>query len=908
MKSDKEVAERCNHLLYLNRSQRDQRTVIRDLLNGRADATKILIGQDAGDYLPVANWVLSGIDRLAQKTQQPPVTKIDPPRKKDTPSERKRAEIREGAVESYDRWAKLPLLLPQMVRWMAGYGFSSASVVQGTSPDGQVFPQMKLRDSYGAFPAPWGDDQHPQDILYLRRMPEAQLRETYPTLTRKGYSIPYQSGPGGAVILGRDEGGWENQNRNGVLLYEYHDNDGIHMMLAQSENRFDFVPMQGPSFRVAKRFSFDELVGQYDHTIGLMQMVARLNLLAFISTTDSVFAEALALDTPIPTPDGWTTMGEIKAGDLVLGADGLPTEVIAAKDVQVDRDCFLVTFEDGTSVVASDGHLWQSKSINGQREKVRTTRQMFEASNRFRVPSSQPIKLPEADLPIDPYTLGLWLGDGSSGNAIITAAVEDMPHVVERLTGAGYETKPVAVSGDRAPQVYVSTPGSTKGSHGSGLHGELRVGGLMRNKHIPTQYLRSSIDQRLELLRGLMDSDGTVSKSGHCSFSNTNRSIAESVVELLRSLGEVPVLAFREDERCRSGGIFQVTFTARHFNPFHLPRKAELVRFHDRGPDWVTIASIEPVPSVPVRCIAVDNADHLFLAGEGMHVTHNTNIYGDLTSGDYERGRFAVNHFSTGTRVERPTDRNTFQAFNQIDRLEQQLRETANYPVSDDGQAATAWVTGQGQRELGASGDNLVREYQTVIADFLQEVDFMRLKFDEQWWPDEERTSVNGSQWVPSKHINGRYVTRRVYGAMAGLDSSSKTIGLLNLNQAGMLDKVSAMENLDGIDNVQLVLDRQRQDEVRELVKNQLIPAMLQGQPIDERAVRLLVAQLPQGDERKLYEDILFPEETDIAAPPPVEPEMPAALAQPGDDVTTVLARLNGNGSTGSGVQTVFQA
>ncbi len=574
MKTPEQVADRCAQLLYLNRSQRDQRTVIRQILNGGPESARLLVGDDAGDYLPVANWVLSGIDRLAQKTQQPPNVKVEPSGAKDGGTrERKYAETREDAIVSFDRWSKLPLMLPQMVRWMAGYGFASVTITQGESPDGQVFPDMRLRDTYGAFPAPWGDNQQPEDIVYLRRVPESWLREHYPHLGEHSSTRPYQTGPGGAVILGRDTGGWENQTRSGVLIYEYHDNDGIHMMLGDSKNRFDMLEVPCKSFRVAKRFAFDELVGQYDHTLGLMQQVARLNLLAFISVTDSVFSE--------------------------------------------------------------------------------------------------------------------------------------------------------------------------------------------------------------------------------------------------------------------------------------------------------------------------------------------TNIYGDLTSGDYERGRFATNHFSAGTRVERPTDRNVFQAFNQIDRLEGQLRETANYPVSDDGQAATAWVTGQGQRELGASGDNLVREYQTVIADLLQETDFIRLKLDEDWWPDEKRTTVTGYDYIPSKHTKGNYVTRRVYGAMAGLDSSSKTIGLLNLNQAGLLDRVSAMENLDGIDNVQLVLDRQRQDEVRDMVKNQLIPAMLQGQPIDERATRLLVAQLPKGEERDLYEQILFPEEDDIAQPPPVE-EAPAPMANPGDDVTTVLARLNGDGSSGSGVQTVM--
>ena len=104
--------------------------------------------------------------------------------------------------------------------------------------------------------------------------------------------------------------------------------------------------------------------------------------------TDATLDEALALDTPLPTPSGWTTMGAVAEGDLLIGSDGLPTMVVKTTDVQDDRPCYRVAFTDGTSVVASAGHLWLSRVARSKAlPRVRTTQQMAESeSRRYRVP------------------------------------------------------------------------------------------------------------------------------------------------------------------------------------------------------------------------------------------------------------------------------------------------------------------------------------------------------------------------------------------------------------------------------------------------------------------------------------------------------------------------------------------
>ncbi|MDP2710805.1 MAG: hypothetical protein Q8O56_06265 [Solirubrobacteraceae bacterium] len=340
--------------------------------------------------------------------------------------------------------------------------------------------------------------------------------------------------------------------------------------------------------------------------------------------------EALALDTLLPTPHGWTTMGEVQAGDFLLGADGAPTRVLRATDVQHGRECYRVRFSDGTSVVASDGHLWQTRVVSGPAKlRVRTTGEMVADGRRFCVPAPRPYVTPAGGFDIDPYVLGLWLGDGDSRNATISSGNEDVAQVERLIAEAGYTTRRCATRPDRANLLYVSLPGSHRNrfSPVRGLKVRLADAGLLGAKHVPTAYLRGSIGQRTALLQGLMDSDGHVSHSGGCTFVGCDL-LTSAVVDLLRTLGQTARRAWQPDERSRHGGVYKVHFTPRgELVPFRLPRKVARLSADRQGAEWVTITSVEPVESEPVRCVAVDAPGQLFLAGEGGHVTHNTHLY-----------------------------------------------------------------------------------------------------------------------------------------------------------------------------------------------------------------------------------------------------------------------------------------
>lgn len=155
--------------------------------------------------------------------------------------------------------------------------------------------------------------------------------------------------------------------------------------------------------------------------------------------------KALALDTPLPTPAGWTTMGEVRVGDELIGADGRPTRVVAATDVMVGRPCYEVEFSDGTVIVADEQHQWLTDTRASRRNpnvpaSVRTTREIADtlkcatADRRLNhsVVNAAPIQGAEQDLLVPPYTLGAWLGDGTTACAQLTTAD---PEIVMRIEG-----------------------------------------------------------------------------------------------------------------------------------------------------------------------------------------------------------------------------------------------------------------------------------------------------------------------------------------------------------------------------------------------------------------------------------------------------------------------------------------
>ncbi|MBE1487948.1 DNA segregation ATPase FtsK/SpoIIIE-like protein [Plantactinospora soyae] len=504
--------------------------------------------------------------------------------------------------------------------------------------------------------------------------------------------------------------------------------------------------------------------------------------------------KALALDTPIPTPDGWSTMGDLKVGGRVFDERGRACNIVAATPVMYGRPCFEVEFSDGTVIVADAQHQWRTTtragrtqrthrwrngsywsaddarlvasrteqvlteperlvSINdvvsdlgqpfqnvlhhvtrdlpkfglrarvtyqrGGRDVTRSVQtysshRMYQAlrdrilapgrSARRRVLDDRPVttaeiaaslrvtgrnnswvnhavavceplEYPEQDLPIAPYTLGCWLGDGTTHAAGFTCADDE---ILDYIRADGYlvNRQPrgrlhytISNSPERGRRIAEAVALAAEGVSlaraarhcGVGLSATYRAADgrfppgkrasavpttapreryrTMREmfrqigvKHIPDAYLRASEQQRRALLAGLLDTDGTVSKHGGVEFAVTNEALARDVLELILGLGYQASLTTKrvKGRREDSSTCYRI-----HFTPpdkvFRLTRKLSRQVTSTRSTTSQRyIVDVRPIESVPVRCIEVDSPSHLYLASRSCIPTHNSSCLNTL--------------------------------------------------------------------------------------------------------------------------------------------------------------------------------------------------------------------------------------------------------------------------------------
>ncbi len=350
--------------------------------------------------------------------------------------------------------------------------------------------------------------------------------------------------------------------------------------------------------------------------------------------------KALALDTPVPTPTGWRTMGDLEPGDTVFDEAGAPTTIVAATEPMLGRPCREVLFSDGQRIVADAGHQWVTSSKadrthGNKRLAIRTTDDVARTLRangelNHHVPLAGPVQYPtRLDLPIEPYTLGAWLGDGTTTAAAITTYDDE---VVEQISGEGYPVRRLTY----APHLWsigatgrTRDPVSGRYERNGSLSSRLRDLGMRDGKYVPRPYLEAGITQRLALLQGLMDTDGYVDDvAGRCEFTSTREQLADSVVELAASLGFRPI---KSSGRATLYGVdkgpnYRVTFMPDR-PVFRLPRKlarqkAGDARFHR----FRAIDVVMDVPSVPVRCIEVASPRGMFLVSRSFIPTHNSSL------------------------------------------------------------------------------------------------------------------------------------------------------------------------------------------------------------------------------------------------------------------------------------------
>ena len=346
-----------------------------------------------------------------------------------------------------------------------------------------------------------------------------------------------------------------------------------------------------------------------------------------------------AVSSFVLTPNGWIRMGDIKVGMYVTGKNGKPTKVTGVYPQGI-KSLYRVSFSDGSSTLAGEEHLWSVSSANNYEWHTVTTGQMIRGekvihknqkngrnyemsllikapngNRRLQIPMVKAVHYSDEDssLPIDPYLLGCWLGDGHSGSGSVTS----MDNEIHHLFSSSYDVGASRKDSRATTTTYI------------GLRTLLRGLSLIGDKHIPDVYLRSSPDNRLSLLQGLMDTDG---HAGKCSteFSSSNKRLVDGVIEIVQSLGgvvrvkeRIPTFTYKGEKRNGKLSYRLNIKLPSNMVPFRLERKISSYVVPSKYQPARYIESIEYSHEEEAQCIAVEAEDHLYVT-DNFIVTHNT--------------------------------------------------------------------------------------------------------------------------------------------------------------------------------------------------------------------------------------------------------------------------------------------
>lgn len=435
--------------------------------------------------------------------------------------------------------------------------------------------------------------------------------------------------------------------------------------------------------------------------------------------------------TPVPTLVGWTTHGELKVGDEVMHPSGRPVRVVDV--LGSDYATIRLHFSNGDHVDVHPRHewtLWRDNKLRTMETQEIITEPLTRGEiskrgggYRYHLPHVSCLQFADADLPIDPYTLGLWLGDGRSSGAYITHAAGDRYEYAYPVSSSWTHPATGAVSD------YL----------GGGFLTALRSAGLLNNKHIPGAYLRASERQRRALLAGLIDSDGYVPNRGQqVTFDNTNKRLIDGLAELLRTLGynahtHNPI-APSTGGTCNGRAVegrrptWRVAFSPHDgHQPSTLPRyqgRIEANAIRRRR----ALVGYEYIDATPGRCITVDSDDGLYLVGRTMIPTHNSTrlaVYGvvDALLDNPDR-RVVVSSYSEAlarTHVRAARDIIKAHGSNARDPLTgAKLPDKLGIAISDGNASAASWTI-QGHRggcyAVGVGGSLTGRACDLLIID-----------------------------------------------------------------------------------------------------------------------------------------------------------------------------------------------
>ena len=313
-----DIIERASYLKRMHDESLIDRARFRAILNGGEDGIRQLLGpgldNNESHTIPAPNLMLSALDRLSQKIGKVPSLDVHITNARDSQRNKVKKDKLERIISAYDNMQRLELQLPQVARWLPGYGFAVWVITTKMDMNGHMYPCAELRNPYDCFPGYFGNTQQPDELAIIQKVPIRKLIDMYPELktyfeNKDTEDTSYDS----YNLRYTDDGSWENSDENGDVILEYMNIEGTYVVHVASKKIVDFVPnplKSGPAFVVAKRFSFDRLQGQFDQVVGLMASMAKINILSVIAMEDAVFTET-------------NIVGEIESGQYRKGRNAI---------------------------------------------------------------------------------------------------------------------------------------------------------------------------------------------------------------------------------------------------------------------------------------------------------------------------------------------------------------------------------------------------------------------------------------------------------------------------------------------------------------------------------------------------------------------------------------------------------
>ena len=421
------------------------------------------------------------------------------------------------------------------------------------------------------------------------------------------------------------------------------------------------------------------------NNIQLIRMEPKSVIQLILGTNGS--GKAQPLSSLIKVPGGWCRMDDLKIDDLVTARDGTSSKITNILPQGI-KQVFRITFEDGRSALATGDHLWKVY-IGGimypNALKIMTTCEILQRIVTDRldhllfIDLTEPEQIDDIELPVDPYVLGVIVGDVCiSGGTVETLLGPESSSTINYLKEAGLYNK----------RSY--------------------------EKFIPDLYLHASSKQRLEVLRGLMDTNGYLDDQGTCSFSSISKDLASNVQYLVRSLGGIASIILdhqssitnRDTQDTREAYRVNIRYQ-KPAELFTLSRKKIRTKDDHQHPSSLKlrIERVEPSTKEECQCIVIDHPEHLYITNDFI-VTHNSSLLREITPLPSNHTQYDKD----GYKLLELTHRNhQYQVVNRFD------GKAGRYQLVKDGQDIFSGTTATDFRSLIKQEFGITPEIQSLV-------------------------------------------------------------------------------------------------------------------------------------------------------------------------------------------------